>query len=255
MSTEKTKRAINDVKAALKQLKKIGVPTVQQYDARKSLTKSQKETIRRNFRKYEQIATAPAEYVKKDATKLSASEKKNLQEKGYQIVGKKLFVEKQGFDSVHMRKKEFKTDDGKKISTVKIIRKKEGFRPETEYVMPKHQFSDLQEYLLKQYERGNFKQGDYMGVKIGRGGRARRVMMLSVDSIYRYLIDDFEPKDSGTDKDKLIMDTTLIKISTKENLPVFERDRKEKNRVSRQRSRSRKAVSNKLVGKVSRTKK
>ena len=107
MSTDKTKRAVADVKAALKQLKKIGVPTVQQYDARKTLTKSQKETIRRNYRKFEKIVTAPGEYVKKDVSKLSQAERKALTDKDYKIIGKRLFVDKQGFEIVDLKVKTF----------------------------------------------------------------------------------------------------------------------------------------------------
>lgn len=255
MSTDKTRRAVADVKAALKQLKKLQVPSVAKYDARKTLTKSQKETIRRNYRKFDQIVTAPTEYVKKDVSKLSAKEKKALTDKGYKIIGKNLFVDKQGFDKIQIQAKTFTDEDGKKVPTVKISRKKDGTRTETEYLMPTQQFSTLQEMLLKQYERGNFKQGDYLGVKIGQGGRARRVMMLSVNSIYKYLVDDFTPHDRGTDKDGLLMKTTLIKISAGASLNVNERDKKSQNKVARERSKNRKTVSNKLVGKVNRTKK
>lgn len=256
MSTEKTKRAIVDVKAALKQLKKIGVPSAAKYDARKPLTKSQKETIRKNYRKYEEIVTARSQYVTRDASKLTAAEKKSLEAKGYQTIGKRLFIDKQGFDKVNIQRKTFETSGGKKIPTVKIKRSKEGMRPETEYHMPSHQFSNLQENLLYQYERGHFKQGDYLGVKIGRGGRARRVITLSVSSIYKYLMDDFEPKDRGTDKKELLNHITLIKISTGDGGTIHERTTKEKRKVSRERSKTRKTVaSNKLSGKVSRTKK
>lgn len=255
MSTEKTKRAIVDIKAALKQLKKIGVPSAAKYDARKPLTKSQKETIRKNYRKYEEILTARSQYVTRDASKLTKEEKKSLEAKGYHVVNNRLFVDKQGFEKVNVQRKTFKTDSGKNIPTVKITRHREGARSETEYHMPSHEFSNLQENLLYQYERGNFKPGDYMGVKIGRGGRARRVMMLSVNSIYKYLVDDFEPQDSRTNKDELLNHITLIKIKTGEG-QVHERTQKDKRKVSRERSKARKAVSNnKLVGKVSRTKK
>jgi hypothetical protein len=254
MSTEKTKRAVHDLKAALKQLKKIGVPSAAKYDARKPLTKSQKETVRKNYKKYAEIIEGRSQYVTRDASKLTQAEKKSLEAKGYHVVNNRLFIDKQGFDKVNIQRKTFKTEDGKQIPTVKIKRSKEGERPETEYHMPSHEFSNLQENLLRQYERGHFKSGDFMGVKIGRGGRARRVMMLSVSSIYKYLVDDFEPKDRGTDKDELLNHITLIKISTGDGR-VHERTQKDKRKVSRERSKNRKAVSNKLVGKVSRSKK
>lgn len=255
MSTVKTKSNVVDIKAALKQLKKIGVPSAVKYDARKPLTKSQKETVRKNYKKYEEIVTARSQYVTRDASKLSKAEKESLQAKGYHVVNNRLFIDKQGFDKVNVQRKTFTTGDKKKIPTVKITRHAEGMRSETEYHMPSHEFSNLQENLLYQYERGNFKQGDYMGVKIGRGGRARRVMMLSVNSIYKYLVDDFEPQDARTNKDELLNHITLIKIKTGEGLGVKERTQKEKRKVSRERSKARKQVSNKLVGKVSSSKK
>lgn len=260
MSTGNQKKKPVDIQLALKQLKALKIPTFSKptYDARKTsaLTKSQKETIRKNYREYEKIATAPKEYVKRTVKNLGKEEKESLKQKGYKIIDNKLFIDKQGFEKVQVRSKVYEDEEGKKIKAVKIVRKKEGEASETEYHMPSHQFSNLQELLLKQYERGNFKPGDYMGVKIGNGGRARRVMMLSVDSIYKYLIEDFQPKDTRTDKDELLKHTTLIKIGTSERSVIHERTKKEQNRVHRQRSRNRAspANKNKLVGKVGRKK-
>jgi hypothetical protein len=158
---------------------------------------------------------------------------------------------------VNIQRKTFKTEDGKQIPTVKIKRSKEGERPETEYHMPSHQFANLQENLLRQYERGNLKPGDQMGVKIGRGGRARRQIMLRLDEVYKYLVEEFEPRDPGTNKNELLNHITLIKISTGDGLRIHERSKKELNKVSRERSKVRKKVNqnNRLVGKVTRTKK
>ena len=249
-----------DIALALRQLKALKIPTFKKenYDARKlnSLTKSQKETIRKNYREYEKLATAPKEYVKKNVSKLSLADQKALKAKGYKIIDKKLFVDKQGFDKVELKTKTYVDENGKKIKAVKLTRKKEGEASETEYHMRSSQFSNLQEMLLQQYERGNFKDGDYMGVKIGAGGRARRVMMLNVNSIYKYLVDDFEPKDNRTDKDELLKSITLIKIGTSDRTAaIHARTKKEQSKLSRQRSKNRASPANKLVGKVSRSKK
>lgn len=259
MSTKKSAPKPIDIKAALKQLKALKIPTFskESYDGRKtgSLTKSQKETIRKNYREFEKVATAPKEYIKKSVTKLSQDEKKTLKSKGYKIINDKLYVDKQGFDKVELKTKTYTDDKGKKINAVKITRKKVGDWTETEYHMKSSQFSNLQEMLLQQYERGHFKKGDYMGVKIGNGGRARRVMMLSVDSIYKYLIEDFEPKDTRTDKNELLKHITLIKISTSDRTAsVHERTKKETDKLHRTRSKNRAKPSNKLVGKVGKKK-
>lgn len=259
MSTKKPAPKPIDIQAALKQLKALKIPTFskESYDGRKvaSFTKSQKETIRKNYREFEKLATAPKEYIKKSVAKLSLEEKKTLKSKGYKIIGDKLFVDKQGFDKVELKTKTYVGDDGKKIKAVKVTRKKSGEASETEYHMKSALFSNLQEMLLQQYERGNFKSGDYMGVKIGAGGRARRVMMLNVDSIYKYLIEDFEPKDNRTDKDELLKHITLIKIGTSDRTAkVHERTQKETAKLHRTRSKNRAKPTNKLVGKVGKKK-
>lgn len=253
-----TKNKPVDIKAALKQLKALHIPTFSKpsYDARKAttLTKSQKETIRKNYREFEKIATAPKEYAKKNVEKLKKAEKDVLKSKGYKIINNKLYVDKQGFERVELKTKEYIDENGKKIKAVKITRKKEGEASETEYHTKSSEFSTLQETLLQQYERGNFKSGDYMGVKIGNGGRARRVMTLSVDSMYKYLVDDFEPKDTRTDKAELLKHITLIKISAADRTKIHERTKKEQNKLHRTRSKNRAKPTNKLVGKVGRKK-
>jgi hypothetical protein len=260
MSTKKSPVKPVDIKVALKQLKALKIPTFakESYDGRKttSLTKSQKETIRKNYREFEKIATARDEYAKKNVKSLTKSERASLGEKGYKIIKNTLYVDKQGFEKVQLKTKKYTGADGKKIHAVEITRKKEGEKSETEFHVPASQFSNLQESLLQQYERGNFKSGDFMGVKIGAGGRARRVITLSVDSIYKYLVEDFEPKDTRTDKQQLLKHVTLIKISTSERSEaIHERSVKEKNKVQRKRTKNRATPKkNTIVGKVGKKK-
>lgn len=259
MSTKKSSSKPVDIKVALRQLKALKIPTFSKdsYDGRKvaHLTKSQKETIRKNYREFEKIATAKDEYVRKNVSKLNKAEKESLKFSGYKIINDKLFVDKQGFDKVKIKTKEYTGADGKKIKVVKLIREKEGEASETEYHMKSSQFSNLQESLISQYEKGNFKDGDYMGIKIGAGGRAKQ-MTLSLQSLYGYLVEDFQPKDTRTDKEELLKHVRLIKISVGDRNKIHERGTKELNRLHRQRSRNRATPGrNKLVGKVGGSKK
>lgn len=253
-----TKKKPVDIKAALKQLKALHIPTFSKptYDGRKTstLTKSQKETIRKNYHEYEKIATAPKEYVRKKVDKLSRDEKESLKSSGYKIINNKLYVDKQGFEKVQLKTKEYVDEKGRKVKAVKIIRKKEGEASETEYHMKPSEFSTLQEMLIKQYEQGNFKEGDYMGIKIGAGGRTRQ-MTLTLNTLYAYLVEDFEPKDTRTDKAELLKHVKLIKIGTSERSKVHERSKKETNKLHRTRSKNRATPGNKLIGKVGRKKK
>jgi hypothetical protein len=175
-----------------------------------------------------------------------------LKKSDYQIIGNKLYVDKQGFERVNLKTKEYTTEMGEKIKAVKVQRKKKGTRSETEYHVKSHKVSNLQEMFLRQYEAGNFKKGDYIGLKIGQGGRFHRVIMHSVHAIYKYAADIFEPHDPGADKAFLQSKMIIVKISVGDNRDgkFHERTIQEKNKLKRQHAK--KSV---LVGKVQRSKK
>jgi hypothetical protein len=261
MSTTK-KPDIN--KARLLALKSVGV--LKDVSARGKLTDSQKATVRKNWKKYHEIVTAPkGSFVKKDVSYYTAKEKKALKDSGYKIIDDKLYVDKQGSDSVSVKRMtNYDEKSGKKKAKadefIVVVRKKGDRKTEEEFIGTSIQKENWRQKLLAQYEAGGFKKGDYIGVKIGEGGIFRRRMYGSLAEIFAYAIDDFEPRDGGIHGDKafLLNQMHLVRMSVKDyrDLASTEKTKKQKNQERYQRAKKAKQLGvakakpkNKLVGK------
>lgn len=259
MSTNK-KPDIN--KARLIALKSVGI--LKDVPARGKLTDSQKATVRKNWKKYHEIVTAPkGTYVKKDIGHYDAKEKKALANSGYKIIDNKIFIDKQGNDKATVKRisTRIKKPGDKKESYetyVVVDREKSGRKVEREFIGTALQKEGWRANLLSQYQAGEFKKGDYIGIKIGDGGIFQRRMYGSMDEIFAYAEYDFDPKDSGTDKNSLLNKMHLVKMSVKDyrDLAASEKTKKQKNADRYQRSKKAKQMGvtkskpkNKLVGK------
>jgi hypothetical protein len=261
MSTAK-KPDIN--KARLLALKNVGV--LSNISARGKLTDSQKATVRKNWKKYSEIVTAPkGSYVKKDVSYYTNKEKKALVASGYKIIDGKVFIDKQGSDTVSVKRtSNYDDKTGKKKAKadefIMVVRKKGDRKEEAEFIGTSLQKEKWRENLLAQYEAGDFKKGDYIGIKIGDNGIFRRRMYGSISELFAYAEYDFEPKDGGVhgDKDFLLNKMHLVKMSVKDyrDLAATEKTKKQKNADRYQRTKKAKQLGvvktkskNKLVGK------
>ena len=259
MSTTK-KPDIN--KARLLALKKIGV--LKDVSARKTLTDSQKATVRKNWKKYSEIVTAPKDtFVKKDVSFFDAREKKALEKSGYKIINNKVFIDKQGSDKASVKRISSRvkgvSDKREKYESYLVVERVKGDRKtEQEFIGSGLQKNNWRDNLLSQYQAGNFQKGDYIGIKIEDGGIFRRRMYQSIDDIFKYASDDFEPKDADTKKEYLLEKMHLVKMSVKDyrDLAATEKTKKQKNAERYQRAKKAKQLKvtkakpkNKLVGK------
>lgn len=247
-------------KARLLALKSIGI--LKDTSARGKLTDSQKKTIKKNWDKYHDVITAPkGVYTKKDVSHYDTKEKKALIASGYKIAGDKVFIPNEGYGSATIKRVSNLTTKGKGKFIVVERKTADGRKTETEYVGTALQKEGWRAKLLNQYEAGNFDKGDYIGVKIGNNGVFRRVMMQTIDDIFKYILDDFEPHDAGTDKEELQDKMILVKMSVKSyrDLGANTQTKKQENqeKYQRQKKRSKLGVSKskKLVGVVSNKKK
>ena len=251
-------------KARLLALKQVGI--LKDVSARGKLTDSQKATVRKNWKKYHEIVTAPkGAYVKKDVSYYTNKEKKALAASGYKIIEGKVFIDKQGNDSVSLKRtSNYDEKSGKKKAKadefIVVVRKKGDRKEETEFIGTSLQKEKWRENLLAQYEAGDFKKGDYIGIKIGDGGIFRRRMYGSISDLFAYAEYDFDPKDGGKhgDKDFLLNKMHLVKMSVKDyrDLAATEKTKKQKNADRYQRAKKSKQLGvtkakpkNKLVGK------
>ena len=249
-------------KARLSALKTIGI--LKDVPARGKLTDSQKTTVRKNWKKYHEIVTAPkGAYVKKDISHYDAKEKKARANSGYKIINNKIFIDKQGSDKATVKRisSRIKNPGDKKEkyeSYVVVDREKSGRKIEREFIGTSLQKEGWRANLLSQYQAGEFKKGDYIGIKIGDNGIFQRRMYGSMDEIFAYAEFDFDPKDAGTDKNSLLNKMHLVKMSVKDyrDLASTEKTKKQKNSERYQRSKKAKQLGvikakpkNKLVGK------
>jgi hypothetical protein len=267
MSTKKVERVSPEVlKKRLIALKKLGVIN-KEVSARGTLTNSQKATVRRNWKKYHEIVTAPqGSYVKKDISHYDSKEKKALANSGYTIIGDKIFIDKQGSEKAVVKRissRIKKAGDKKEHYETYIVvdrTDKSGRKTEREFIGTALQKEGWRANLLSQYQAGEFKKGDYIGVKIGDGGIFDRHIYHSIDKIFAYLEADFLPRDAGSDKGYLLTKMHLVKMSVKDyrDLASTEKTKKQKNQERYQRSKKAKQLGvvktkakpkNKLVGK------
>lgn len=88
-------------KARLAALKKIGLlPNI---SGRKSLSESQKRTVRETYKKYEAVATAPkGTYSNVSAASLSQSQRRLLAEYGIPVIGNRAYVPNAGFQKAQL---------------------------------------------------------------------------------------------------------------------------------------------------------
>ena len=249
-------------KARLLALKSIGI--LKDTSGRGKLTDSQKKTIKKNWDKYHDIITAPkGTYTKKDVSYYEPKERKALQASGYKIAAGKGFIPNEGDGKAVVKRVSNFTTEGKGEFIVIERQTKDGRKTETEFVGTALQKEGWRAKLLNQYEAGNFQKGDYIGVKIGNNGVFRRVMMQTIDDIFKYILDDFETHDPGEDKEALQEKMILVKMSVKDyrDLAANERTKKQENQEKYQRQKKRgklgvvKSKGKKLSGVVSNKKK
>lgn len=268
MSSEKHKRPPPlDPKKALAQLKKFGI--YKDIDGRKTLDANQKKKIRAAYKKNEYVINSPkSEFVVKDVSHYEKKDIQALKRGGYTIINNKVYLDKQNSPSVELKRIMERNLDvnGKPIKgythIVTVSRKlKNGQREEVEYHSTAKQLVGWREKLLQQYEAGHFKDGDFLAMKIGAGGVFRRATMLDLKSVYKYL-DEFEPKELGTNKNQLLEHVILVKLSTKNYNPndilaglrgdPIQLTDKQRHSKARKRSSNKKKT---LTGKVSHKKK
>lgn len=247
-------------KARLLALKKIGV--LKDVSARSTLTKSQKATVLKNWKKYSEIATAPKDtYIKKDISFFENKEKKALEKSGYKIINNKVFIDKQGSDKATVKRISSRVkgvgDKREKYESYLVVERVKGDRKtEQEFIGSGLQKNGWRDKLLSQYQAGQFEKGDYIGIKIEDGGIFRRRMYQSIDDVFKYASDDFIPKDADTEKEYLLERMHLVKMSVKDyrDLASTEKTKKQKNSERYQRAKKAKQLNvskpkNKLVGK------
>jgi len=259
------KKPVIDAKKALPELKKLGLfkEGKSAINGRKKLTDSQVRRIRKAYDEYAYILNTPkTEFVKKDVSHYDKKDKDALKKAGYKIINDKLWLDKQGSPSVKIERVHVKNNTKKGYGTqIQISRTiKDGTRIETELISEDADKLSWREKLALQYQQGGFKDGEFVGMKIGRGGIFRRQIILSLDDVYKYL-EVFEPKDYKTNKRDLLENVILIRFQVRDwrDLGKDMQTDKERNKLARQRrakaAKVKKATGGKSLSGVAKRKK
>lgn len=250
--SSKTKKPVKpDInKERLAALKKIGV--ISGIDSRKALTDTQKKKIRDVWKKFHVVANAPkGDYTTRSIAKLSDSDKKKLTESGYLISGTKAFIPNQGYDTATIRQKWGKVN-GRQEKVLEIVRKKGDRKIETEFIGKPLDKMEWRDRLIREYQQGKFKQGDFIGVKVFDNGVFEREIVTNIDKLFSYLE---KVRWHDQDKNKLLDNLHIVKISVKDyrDIAANQKTRKEENHGKYIRKKnSKKTKTKSLVGKVSR---
>lgn len=262
MSTKTKRITPEELKNRLKSLKTIGV--LKDVSARGKLTDSQKAAVRKNWKKYQDIVSAEkGTFIKQDVSFFSGKEKKALESSGYKIIGGKAFIDKEGNKSAKIKRvgRYIENPITKKVKYEEFVvvdrTDKTGRKTEREFAVNKTKAMTWRDKLVQQYEAGEFQKGDFIGVKIGESGMWRREIIHTMNELFKY-IDQFEPTDPREDKEKLLHQIRLVKLTVKDyrDLALTEKTKKEKNHDRYMRAKKRKDLGvtkskskNKLVGK------
>lgn len=259
MSIGKSKKPIIDPKKALPELKKLGLFKTGDHaiSGRGKLTDSQKRRIRKAYEENKFVINTPrSEFKVKDVSYYEKKDIAALKRAGYHVINNKVYLTKQGSQDVeikrnHVQKIDAQGKQRKGYETIITIKRelKDGTRVETEYLGEPATLTGWRDNLLRDYQSGNFKEGDFIGMKIGRGSQFFRSTMLSLQDVYKYLENDFDPKDPNTDKQQLLLATILVKIEARNWRDVGKDMQTKKEKDALARKRSKKAATVKRVAK------
>lgn len=227
----------------LKQLSQIGqTPKIKNKAIRnkKEFSKSEKAAIRKNFVALKPVLTAaPTDFKALNIDRLLRPQINQLKNTGYLVVGKKAYIPLQGYKDARLQKKGFGND-----AQLLLIRKTEGAngrkKKETEFLGSAIQKMDWKERLLKEYEAGKFKEGEYVAIKFFNGGVFARQIMTSLDAVYNYFEDN--PTFDDSDERRLLNNIHLVKIEVPnlQSLNANMQTEKEKNKARYLRAKKRK---------------
>ena len=193
-------------KERLKLLKSYGLSDI---DGRKNLSVSEKQQIRRAYKKYEgTITQRKSDFLQADSKKFTRQEIKDFEKSGYQKINGKIFISREQAKSVKIKK----TKNGYVIERKISDRKKE-----SEFVTHGIAGLNLRDRLISQYDNGGFKKGDFLGLKLFDQGHFKRSIFTSIDDVYKYATDEFSPKGEEGDLDFLRKNLKLVKKNRKEN--------------------------------------
>jgi hypothetical protein len=226
-----SKKATDVNKARLAALKKLGV--LKSVPLKGKLSDTQKSKIRKEFKKFHAVANAaPGDFKVQSIKALSKSDRDKLKQSGYLMANDKIFIPTQGYDKASIKQiwvRNKKT--GYQEKTLVVTRKdKLGRKEEEEYIGKPNEKLEWRDRLVKEYQDGKFKDGEFIGVKLFDNGKFEREIVLSLEVLFRYLE---HVNWHDRDKNKLHDNLHLVKIKVKDFRDIGVNDRSDKDKEHR----------------------
>ena len=214
-----------------KDLKSIGM--VPNYDLRKNLSESQKRYIRKLWREYHEIATAPDRFFIRDVSIETGNLAKSNGVAAHHSKGhkkSKIYVPKDNYNTV-------------KISDNKItlrVKEKHADKQRQILLTPMRQFLDRLQYLS---EHKKLHAYEFLQVRIGNN-QPFHSSFSSYDELLNY-VSGWQPKDIHTTKDALIMQMSIVKYTDFGMILGYEDDSEYSGREYAKPKRQRKSIKGK----------
>lgn len=247
-SKKPAKQAVSN--ARLVALQKLGL--MRDVSAKAELTASQKKKVAAQFKKYHDIANAPkGTYKAQDVSGFFPGQIKAIEKSGVQVINGKAYIRKDNYDSAKIVKRKYKTGPGTHETIIGIERKSGKRKTEFEIVGSPVEIAAWRERLVRDYEAGNLKDGQFVALKAFDNSPMARSNTISLDSIFKY---ESQIKYHGN-PDDVRKGLRLVIITVKElrDLAANEKSRRQVNASKYQRKKKEMQTgTRKLSGRVKR---
>lgn len=248
MATSKSAK-VDVSKARLLALKKVGLLT--DVSARGTLTDAQKKKVRTAWTKNHAIATAaPGTFKTQDVSDFFPGQIKAIQKSGIHVVNGKAFIRTDGYKSAKIVKEKYKSD-GETHYILGVRRHTDKRKSQLDIIGSPTEMAEWRERLLRDYEAGKFKEGQYLSLRAFDNAPMSRLNAVTMQTVFNYesRINYHDNPDKVREGIRLV----IIDIKVPGSHDINTKDRKQKRKESRVRAKNEKKTgTRKLSGRVQR---
>lgn len=247
-SKKPAKQAVSN--ARLVALQKLGL--MRDVSAKGELTSSQKKKVASQFKKYHDVANAPkGEYKAQDVSGFFPGQIKAIEKSGIRVINGKAYVKQQGYESVKIVKKKYKTGPGTHETIIGVDYKTDKRKSAFHIIGTPTHIAEWRERAVRDYAAGNLKDGQFVAWQAYDNSPMARSNTISLDSLFKY---ESQIKYHGNPDE--VRDHLRLVIITVKELKDFDanaKTRKQQNASKYQRKKKEMATqTRKLTGRVRR---
>jgi hypothetical protein len=247
-SKKPAKQAVSN--ARLVALQKLGL--MRDVSAKAELSASQKKKVAAQFKKYHDVANAPkGTYKAQDVSGFFPGQIKAIEKSGITVINGKAYVRQQGYESVKIVKKKYKTGPGMHSTIIGVDYKTDKRKSAFHIIGTPVEIADWRERAARDYYAGNLKDGQFVAWQAYDNSPMARSNTISLDSLFKY---ESQIKYHGNPDD--VRDHMRLVIITVKELKDFDansKTRRQQNAARYQRKKNEmKTGTRKLTGRIKR---